>query len=263
MIGCCFLLRAGTSAADGSYPIEAEIPQAKQSPYSGRIWTVLKHWPPQGMPESPSNADPLWIAGIKTPGDEAYVGIAKRTWIGAPLSAVAALMDDLESYKGRMPNLKEVRLLAREGNRITTFWRTKAPMFLFPDTKYEQIWVSDDSSAERVVYRHQLKRGNHLKFCDGLIVLESVKDKDMTRLTSFDFFELDMGVLAKVVPQHKLTRKVWKDSLEAYYRGDIALKTQAEHPDWSAGQIEREAERLFKAHPTGPFQFLSPFPFDW
>ena len=256
------LLSARASAGGGPYPIEEKIPQAKESYYSARICGVLKHWPPEGFPEGVSETEPLWIAAIKTPGDDAYVGLAKRMWIRAPLSAVASLMTDFEGYKDRVPDLKEVRVLGRDGNRITMSWRSKSPMLFVPDTRYAQVWVIDESSPGRVVCRHQLEWGNHLKFSDGLIVMEAAKEKGLTRLTTFDFFKLDLGVLAKVAPLRQVMRKVWKDSVEAYYRGDIALKTKAEHPDWTAGRIQEEAQEALKAHPAVSVQFLSPSPFD-
>ncbi|MBI3558272.1 MAG: hypothetical protein HY074_18550 [Deltaproteobacteria bacterium] len=158
---------------------------------------------------------------------------------------------DVPREEDRAPDLKEVRVLGREGNRVTTAWETRSPVFFVPNTTYELIWTVDASQAQRMVYRFQLKSSNHLKSSDTLIVLEARGDS--TLLTTYDYFQLDLGFVGAFATVHK----IWKKTFEGYYMGDIALKAQAEHPDWNAKQIRKESEQMLDKFPVEPIQFTS------
>lgn len=241
--------------ADPFYPVDARAPQTIESHYSPLICNVLKSWPPSDIPEPNTEtvaaANPLWMRGIHTPGDDGYVGVEKRMLIHAPLAKVSALIKDFERYKDRNPDLKEVRVLARDGNRVTTTWETKSPVFFVPNTKYDLVWTMDDTSASRAVYRFQLLKSNHLKASDTLLVLDARGDS--TLLTTYDFFQLDLGFVGAFAT----TKKVWKKSFESLYIGDIALKSQLEHPDWDAKRIKKEAETMLDRYPIEEPQFTS------
>ena len=243
------VLSAANTYAGPVYSIEDKIPQAIESYYSPRICNVLKNWPPREVPALADGANPLWMRGIKTPGNEGYIGVEKRMMINAPLARVSSLLDDFTRYKDRTPDLKEVRVVAREGNRVTTAWETKSPVFFVPNTRYELVWTVDTTSPQRTVYRFQLKSSNHLKSSDTLIVLEA--RGETTQLTTFDFFQLDLGFVGAFAT----TKKIWKKTFEGYYSGDIALKAQAEHPDWTAKQLKKEAEQMLDKFPVEPLQF--------
>jgi hypothetical protein len=232
--------------------VEAKAPGTIESFYSPRICNVLKSWPPADIPAAPTSGNPLWMRGVRKAGDDSYVGVEKRMLIHAPLGKVTALMKDFDHYKDRIPDLKKVEVLGHEGNRITTAWETKSPVFFVPNTKYQLVWTIDETSPTRAVYRFQLKSSNHLKASDTLIVLEA-QGADSTLLTTFDFFQLDLGLVGAFAT----VKKVWTKSFEGLYHGDIALKTQAEHPDWSAKQIDKEAEHLLDQNPVDHVQFTS------
>jgi len=254
LVGAMLLVGAlsvSAAVADPFYSIESKAPQTIESFYSPRICNVLKSWPPADIPAAPESGNPLWMRGVRKAGDDSYVGVEKRMLIHAPLAKVTALMKDFDHYKDRITDLKKVEVLSHDGNRLVTKWETKSPVFFVPNTKYELVWTIDESQASRAVFRFQLRQSNHLKASDTLIVLEA--KGDATLLTTFDFFQLDLGVVGAFAT----VKKVWTKSFEGLYHGDIALKAQLEHPDWSARQIDKEAERLLDQNPVDHLEYTS------
>jgi hypothetical protein len=241
-----WMVESQAASSNPKHPVYEKIETGKESFYSPKLIGLLKEWPPKIFPK---NSAPIVIVGIKTPSSENYIGIAKQFIIEAPLKKVTDLLDDFEHYKDRNPELVDVKVKSKEGDQQVIEWEFKSPAFFVPNSKYEQVYVTDRTFPNKVIYRYQLKEGNNLNFSDGLVVLESVGKK--TKITSFDFFDAKWGFLASVA-----MGKIWHDTIEGYYKGDLALKLQAENPDWKFEQIDEERKRILEKFPTDPIYFL-------
>ncbi len=234
------------------HPIDERNVDAKESYYSIRLTSLLKSWPPKIFLHSKNSTQesrPVIMLGIKTQGNETYIGLGKRFLIHAPIKSVTDLLDDFDHYKDRNPDLVEIKVKSQDGNRFSTQWEFKSPAFFIPNSRYEQIYIVDRKNPNKIVYRYQLKNGNNLNYSDGLTVVES--QGTSTLVTGFDFFDARWGLLSSVA-----LGKIWKESIEGYYKGDLALKLQAEHPDWKFEQIESERKKILEKFPVEPIQYL-------
>jgi hypothetical protein len=246
-----FVAWAFVSKAASSHPVFEKIKVGKESYYSPRLPQLLNQWPPKIFPSDlkSKGSAPINIVGIKTPGLDNYIGIAKQFVIDAPLKIVAGIMDDFEHYKDRNPDLVDVKVKMKNGDQWITHWEVKSPAFFIPNSRYEQIYIMDRTFPNKVIYRYQLKEGNNLNYSDGLVVLEPVGKK--TRITSFDFFDAKWGFLGSVA-----MGKIWHETIEGYYKGDLALKLQIENPEWKYEQIDDARKRILETFPTDPIYFL-------
>ena len=253
------------AAAQLEHSIDENIPEGIESFFSRKLSRALKTWPPGNIEKNWESKRPVWIRGIKTEGNSTYVGTETQMLIQANLRRVSSLIEDFESYPTFFHNIKAVRITAREGNKITTFWERYAPIFFLPNIKYEQVYIIDnkktdnnekdnnekDNNEKRVTIRYQLKSADSIKFADGLLVLEA--EGETTRLTAFDFFSAKWGILGGIAPS-----KIWRESVENGFKDDIALKTHSEHPDWNRDQIFKECDRIFDLFPVDPIQYVDP-----
>ena len=262
-LGFCVLISMAALAAqagDAGPSVEAapwlrDIPGAKRSVYTEKMKDILRYWPPAGFGNpaaasggSDDKANPIWFEAIRTPSDSNYIGSRKRLLIRAPLDKVKAVIDDFENYKNIFEGVIQAKITERAGSQVTTAWERDSPAFFIRNPRYEQIYVSEAVSPSRVFYRYQLKSGNSVNFVDGIMVLESTPLG--TTLSGYDFYQADWG-LAKVLAEGK----IWRESLEGGFRGDIALKTKVEHPDWTLKQITEECHRTLERFPIEPIRF--------
>ncbi len=239
------------------HPLEETLTEGKQSYYSPRMASLLKSWPPPGIPELTPEGNPIWMQAVRTKEQSSYIGVQKRIYIAAPLRRVRAIIDDFAHYPDLYPEVNSVKMTVQDGNKMEVAWERKAPAFFLPNVRYETIYLSDDRSPNRMIYRYQLKKGNSVNFSDGLIVLEK-RGESVTVLTAFDFFDMDWGLLRAVAES-----SVWKRVLDGSYVADAALKAMAEHPEWNASQIETESKRLQEAYPLSEIVYVdSVFPLE-
>lgn len=229
--------------------IDEVIPEARQSPYSTKLFKLLKNWPPKLLPRLSHYEKGEWLRGIKTPEKSLYIGHAKEILIQSPLAVVANLIEGFEAYSDFFQDLKGVRVTQRDLNLVSVFYERFSPVFFVPNIKYEQVYIVDRSNKKRIVYRYQLKVGNSLNFTDGLIVLES--EGNSTRLSGFDFFDASWGLAGMIAES-----RIWRESLEGTVKGDFALKFKAEHPNWTFDQITKESEQMLNHFPVEPIQYV-------
>lgn len=232
------------------HSIDESISGALESIYSGKLHRLTKRWPPENIEKNWEDVRPYWIRGIKTEKNSLYIGSQKQLLIRANLKRVSFLIQDFESYPTFYHDLKHVRVIAREGNKVTTFWERYSPVFFLPNIKYEQVYISD-TTDKRVTIRYQLKSANSINFADGLLVLEA--EGEFTRLTAFDFFDAQWGILGGIAPG-----KVWNESFKNSLKDDMALKSHAEHPEWSRDQIFKESDKILDLFPPDPIQYIDP-----
>lgn len=239
------------------YPIEEKIPGAKESIFTAKVSQILRVWPPEGFPAVLSDSEPIWIRGMKVPGDADYLGIKKRMLVHVPLSVFAKTVLDFVRYKDGSSIIKNAELVSKDGNRTTVLWESYSPAFFVPNTKYEQSYVIDERAREsvrgRVLFRFQLRNSNHIEFSDGVVVLESVGEN--TLFTSFDFVKPDTGIFGAFVSRNKM----WEKTIEGYCRGDLVLKIKAEHATWKMDQVKDYLDRIMNKVSILPVQF-APLP---
>ncbi|MEO5969420.1 MAG: hypothetical protein ABIQ95_05795 [Bdellovibrionia bacterium] len=232
------------------HSIDENISGALESPYSAKLSLLIKRWPPENIEKKWEDNRPYWIRGIKNEKNSLYIGSEKQILIHANLKRVSALIQDFESYPAFYHDLKHVRVISKDGNKVTTFWERYSPVFFLANIKYEQVYVVD-ATDRRVTIRYQLKSANSINFADGLLVLEA--EGENTRLTAFDFFDAKWGILGGIAPG-----KIWNQSFKNSVKDDMALKAHAEHPEWSRDQIFKESDRILDSFPPDPIQYVDP-----
>ncbi|MFZ9596231.1 MAG: hypothetical protein ACO3A2_09150 [Bdellovibrionia bacterium] len=232
------------------YRIDEVIAEARRSRYSDQLPLSLKNWPPSVIEKGFESHKPIWIKGIKTAGNSTYIGSLKQFLIQAPLHRVAAHMEDFEAYPKILRDVKKVEVVHRSGNKFTTAWERKSPVFFIPNIHYEQIYLIDRSD-KRVVVRYQLKSGDSIRFADGLTVLSA--EGSATRLTAYDFFDAEFGILSGIA-----AGKIWHDALHGVVRDDFSFKLSAEHPNWSSDRLSDEVDRLMDQYSIDPIEYLDP-----
>jgi uncharacterized membrane protein len=221
------------------HPIEEKLPEARESIYSNRISKVLKKPTSSFFPEKGASDVPLQVIAIRTPEQPLYIGIQKQMVIEAPFAQVTTVIEKFDAYPDFMEGVKSVKVVKQEGNWITTLWERKAPVFFLPNVKYEQMYVIDRSNPDRAIYRYQLKSGDSIQFSDGIIIVE--KNGNSTRVTAFDFFSANWGLLGGVA-----SSRIWKESVRTSNLGDLLFKTHAEHPDWKYSQLKKHSEQILR-----------------
>lgn len=200
-------------------------------------------------------AHPVVIHGIRNPKNSTYIGTHRQLIVEAPLESVASTIENFEKYSSFLKDLKVVRCLSKESNKITTFWERFVPVFFMPNIKYEMVYLLDRTSVRhRIFYRYQLKSSNMLSFSDGLIILTQFDQPSVksTFLEAVDFFDARWGLVGSVGSE-----KIWHDSLEGSYQNDVIFKTVAEHPDWTLERRWQESQRLLKKFSIDSISYIS------
>jgi hypothetical protein len=215
-----------------------------ESQYTDRLTKQLASWPPKDINYAVQDENPVHMACIETPGERYYIGLEQSMFVNTPLEKVTAVLDDIAHYQELFPDFDDVHEVSREGNRIVTFWEQHIPVFFVPNVKYEVIYLVDSSHPDRKVYRYQLKKKDHIKNNDGMIVVERA-GASRTRYTEYDFFDADWGPLTTFAPG-----RIWKDSVEGIYRSDVAIKLKAENPSWSYDKIRDEGKKALERFPV-------------
>ncbi len=241
-----FALMALAHANEPSrHSLDETIPEARHGYYSDKIYKLLESWPPLNMPEASKLPAPVWMVAIRTPGEPNTIGVEKAMLIHAPMERVVELIDGFDHYKDFFSGLAKVNVIARDGNKITTRWEREAPVFFLPRIRYEQIYLVDKTSPDRVIYRYELKSGNAVNSSDGIIVVERRGPRgEDTLLSGFDFFEANWGLLRTIAEN-----VIWKNCLEGSYRGDVEFRLKAEHPSWTLKKVDDGAKRIMEQSP--------------
>ncbi len=217
------------------------------SPYTD--WTIkaATHWPPPWLSFAKIEGTPVQLELIETQGNEFYIGVQQLMWVNASLESVEAVLDNFKGYQEIFPDLDDVHVVSRAGNTFVTFWEQHIPVFFVPNVKFEMNYVVEKSNPDRTIYRYQLKKGEHIKKNDGLIVIERDKAPDgkaLTRYSEFDFYDADWGPLKTFAPG-----RIWKDSVEGIYVSDLAVKLKAENPTWPNKKVKEESAKLMEKNP--------------
>jgi hypothetical protein len=90
-----------------------------------------------------------------------------------------------------------------------------------------------------------------VKSSDSLVVLEKIKENE-TRITVFNFFDPDLGILHSVAEG-----KIWNQAMEEGYRDELNFRAKVEHPDWDLEQIEKETAKMMDQHPLKKVEYAT------
>jgi len=232
----CLLLSACFSAAATS--ATEERLQGPTSAYGLWLEQLHEHWP-ANRPTVTHSANVV-LRCIATPGDDRYVGIVQHMFVGAALSTVESVLDDVAHYKDIFPDVVDVQIVPgnQRGQHYLTAWEQRVPVFFLPHVKYQLEYLVDKSKPTVSIYRYSLRHLGQMKSSDGMIVLEAV-GSGMTRFTEYDFFNADWGPLG--------ASTVWRQSLRGAFLSDGALKLRAEYPDWSYARIAEKAQHMLES----------------
>ncbi len=240
------LVALGCFVCTRAFAVDGALIEISGGPYAPLLTEQLKHWPPRGLSAKPSEAPdavPVEIECYETEGNETLIGTRQLMWIRAPLEAVVGVNEDFDHYKDIFPGYEDVHVVAREGNRIDTYWEQYIPIFFIPNVKYEISYFVEPRRKGRVAYRYQHKSGKDVKFNDGLIVLESFGPK-LTRFVEYDFYDADWGILKSFGAE-----RIWKTALESVFQSNAGLLLRVERPELSFKQLREEADRLLEKYP--------------
>lgn len=214
-----------------------------QSRYSPLLLNLLKSWPPKDIDYTIKSTNPVQLKCIETPGNLDYIGIEQVMRVNKPLNEVASVLDDMEHYKDLFEGYADIQVLAKDGNKIETYWEAHIPIPFVKNSVYKMMYVID-KNQKRTIYRYQLKeKTKSIKFSDGIIVLEP-ESPTTTRYTEYDFWDADWGILKSIAPS-----RVWGDSVEGIYLSDVAVKLKVENPTWSYDKIKEECHKILKSFP--------------
>lgn len=244
------VLKTQSSVHSVGHAIDEVIPEASASYYSPKVCKFLKKWPPPEIPRTGEFPKIVWMQAIRLPDQPTYIGVEKQFVINAPMSRVVELIENFEDYVNLFEDLKTSKILSKDGNKVTTYFERYSPVFFVPNIKYRQVYIIDRSTPNRVVFRYQLIEGNSVSHSDGIVVVEGEGDK--TRLTGFDFYDANWGLVGALA-----NGKIWKESVVGAFKGDLALKNRAEHPDWKLDQIKKAIEQTLDRVSVEPIQYVN------
>ena len=228
------LLLSGVLSAAHAFVSADEALEGHDSPYSGWVAHVLRHWPASSP--QPTGSASLKMTCISTPSDSGYVGMLQQMIISAPLAAVESVLDDIPHYKDIFPGVVDARVLhgSSSGDRFVTAWEQRVPVFFLPNVNFELAHVVDRTVAGMRAYRYKLRKGSAVVASDGIAVLESL-GANVTRFTAYDFLNARWGLLP--------SSAVWRESLRGTFVTDIAIRLRAENPGWTGKRVADESTR--------------------
>jgi len=191
-----------------------------------------------------SDSNPIHLHCFSTPAQPYYIGVQEEMRIEAPLETADHVVSDIGHYQEIFPGYKDIHVVRKEGNRWLTYWEQRIPLFFISNVRYELWYVIDHHDPKRIIYRFQLAKADKVHHSDGIIVLEPLGPHS-TQYTEYDFWDADFGLLKTLAPG-----RIWRESIEGVYLSDLALKFKAEHPQWSASQIQHEAKKQLDRFPV-------------
>jgi uncharacterized membrane protein len=238
-----------SSSHSPTHSIDEKIPESIESYYSTRIYKPLLKWPPSQIPDISTIKGPFWVNGIKHPEKGTYIGMAKRMLIHVPLDKASALIEDFEGTPALLRDMKEVKVVSKDKNKLHVSWRRESPSIFVGEIEYTTFNLID-KNADRAIYRSQLEKSNSANSSDGIIILE--KHKGGTLFTAFDFFDANWGILGALA-----LGRIWRECVTRAILVDMKFKVRLEHPDWKIEQVEKEAEKILEEFPIEEVEFIN------
>ena len=189
-----------------------------------------------GMPE------PIALRAFETPGNDTYLGVAQYQEIHAPIAQVAAVIDDYPHYPDLFDDLIRAEVRSNENGALVLFTEQRIPAPFVPNEENEMMYriesvQANPSRAASKSYLYQLRSSKNLKFNDGLILLTQAGE-NLTIYSEIDFWDAEWGFIKSFG-----AKRIWASSLRALAQADLAIKLQAEHPEWDRRRSKKESEK--------------------
>jgi len=248
------LLVLNTEIASANLAVNPSTPfTPKESYYSTRILKFLNSTPPTSRPistEKNQDEGPVFIRAIETPDHPHTIGMVKQSEVHASIAQIIAVTEKFEDYPKIWKDVLNTKVIASEDHKTIVAFTRKRPAFFLPEIKFQTLYTSDKSNPNKIVYHQQLINGNMVKFSDSIVIIEKITD-DRSKIIVYNFFDPDLGLVNLVAES-----KIWKQSLEAGFKDDVAFAARLEHPDWNIDQITDESEKQLDLHPIKNVEYL-------
>lgn len=227
-----------------------------ESPFSNVVLGLAKNWPPSDyltfLREDEANG--MSVRCYKTPDNPFYIGAKQAMTISAPITTVDQIITHFEENLDIYDGLEAAKITQKSENLWTVFSEQYIPFPFVPNEKTEIYYLINHSidpisKKKTFIFRYQLKSSNHLKFNDGLIVLEEL-DANSTRYFEYDFFDADWGLAKTFAPS-----RIWEDSIQGLVQSSFAVKLKAELPEQKNQLIKKQSKAL--AEKLGLTKFIN------
>lgn len=213
------------------YANESQLEAVISSRYTKEISRFLKNWTDHPIHKT------IHFECYETPDDPYYIGTKHTMIIHAQIEDIHKILKDFEHYPQIFAGLMKAEIRSSDKNKYLIYSEQEIPIPFVENEKNEMFYWYHEVSSEKIIYRYQLKKSNHLKFNDGGIILESLQPDSsekapVTLFTQFDFLNTDWSLARTFGSQ-----VVWKNTLKGLYQSDLAIQLRAENPQWKTEKI--------------------------
>lgn len=244
----------GDSPAKKPMIFEVET-ENRKSQFTEALIEALKVWPkPREFCKAEDGPFQTHTVGIRNPERDYSIGFKKCMIIDAPVAKAAAVIDDFANYQKLFPGFKTVIQMSQTQEETVLEWEKEIPFFLASNIKYQMAYFSNEPQSGRKFYRYQFRKGDRLKYSDGIEVFETLPN-GKTLFTNYEFYDADYGIGLFGINAVS-AQTVWKESLEGSYRSILSIRFKAEHPQWSYEKVKSEAEVILKKIDLAKVEYL-------
>jgi len=179
---------------------------------------------------------------LSTKENPFFIGFAHQITIQSTLENVAKVFENFDAYPEIFDTLKDTKLIstsedADKTKHLFVHFESVIPLPFVPNTLYD-IWydISSHQIPDQKFYTFQLAKSKDLKSMDGYAFIKK-GDANSIIYNEIDFLDANWGIAKNLAP-----KSIWRDSVSDIIETDYALKFRAEHPEWKAKQVKKEAQ---------------------
>jgi hypothetical protein len=175
------------------------------------------------------------IVCLETERDPNYIGLWHSLEIKASMQSVADVLEHFENYSHVFEDVKEARLVHKNGDNLLVEFENKSPVFFLPNIHYQMDYVIKEDKSYKL-YKFVLAKAykqNNIFFSDGLILLTSAGY--ITQYYELDFFKANWGLVEKFA-----SSKIWEDSVKGILLSDVELKLKSENNTGDKATIDEK-----------------------
>ena len=172
---------------------------------------------------------------LSTPENPFLIGMVHQVPIHSAVEKVIAVFEDFESYPRIFKDLKQVKILEKNGPKdFIVEYENIIPIPFVPNSVYQMQYhgKTEDKPQFQIIYRFELKKGNELKSLDGVVVIKKLSPL----YQEVDFMDADWG-LAKTFAG----KTIWQDTVTGSFESDFGLKFKSETPSMESKEIIKQS----------------------
>ncbi|MDZ4677962.1 MAG: matrixin family metalloprotease [Oligoflexia bacterium] len=193
--------------------------KVKETKYSIEMKKIFNEWE-LGKLAFKKNEESFLIQPIPTPGNDTYIGLYAKILIPAKLTTVIEVLKDTLNYINVYEDIHDIKLLEAKDDDTQLHWAFKGPMGT--KTKYQTVQRIKLINNTKAVLIYGFAESEDLSAADGIILLQEKNNK--TELISFDFFDADWGMLAKLFKS-----EIWKESCISNSKTNFTIRDLSAH----------------------------------